>query len=400
MRRYLIAWRTPGVRRFVVPGFIARFPGAMTGIALTLMISGFYGEYTLAGIVTAVHTVAFAVGAPVCGRLIDRFGQTRVGYPLIALFTAAAAGLTAAAWLHAPWPVLAGCAIVTGSTSFPIGPLTRSRWSHVLQNSPILQPAFALESMLDDVAYIVAPTFATVSATLAWPRLGVQPAAGVILLLVLLVGSGSFFLAQRASEPPVADRRRGSAIRYPGVAVVAVVFIGVGLQFGANNITMVAMCEHLGRKAWAGPIMAAGSLASMLGALWYGARPWRSPLWQRFVIGLLFVAGTALLFLVAFEYWSLAVVSFLSGFAISPSFVNGNSLIERLVPSENLTEGLTWIGTALGIGMAAGAGLAGRMVDAHGAHSGYWVLAAGAVLAMLIAVASGRLLSRQPTLRP
>jgi MFS family permease len=396
---YLQAWRTPGAKPFVVAGFIARFPGAMGGVALMLMINGFYGEYTTAGLVTAVATVATAVCAPIVGRLIDRHGQRRIGYPLIAVFTLGSVGLTAAAWLRAPWPLLVPFALVVGASSFPIGALTRSRWSHLLPESPLLQPAFSLESMLDDVAFILAPTIATVAATLVWPGVGLLPAAGVAIVVVLLLGAGSFFLSRRASEPAVGDRRRkGSAIRVSGVALISVVFVGVGVQFGSNNITMVAMCESLGHKALSGPIMACGSAASMVGALFYGSRPWRMPLWKRFVVGMFALAGAALLFLLAYTWWSLIVVSFISGLAVSPTFINGNSLIERIVPAQNLTEGLTWIGTALGVGIAAGSSLSGRVVDAFGAHSGYWVMAAGAVAAMLIALASGRLLSRHPAL--
>jgi MFS family permease len=385
---------------FVVPGFVARFPGAMVGIAITLLISGFYHQYTLAGVVTAVHTIAFGLAAPVVGSLIDRFGQAQVGYPLIAVFSLGATGLTLAAWLQAPWPYLVGCALLTGCASFPIGSLTRSRWSHLLRDRPGLQPAFSLESVLDDVAYIVAPSLATAAATVVWPGLGELPAAGVVMVVVLLLVAGGVFLSRRASQPPATRRPRGgSAIRVPGVAVVAVVFVGVGVQFGSNNITMVAMCQSLGHKVMAGPIMACGSLASMTGALWYGSRAWRSPLWRRFIVGLLCLAGTALLFLVARDFWSLAVVSFLSGLAISPSFINGNSLIERIVPAANLTEGLTWIGTALGVGLAVGATAAGRMIDHFDAPAGYWVLSGGAVLAMLVALASGRRLSQQPALR-
>lgn len=39
--------------------------------------------------------------------------------------------------------------------------------------------------------------------------------------------------------------------------------------------------------------------------------------------------------------------------------VNGNGLVQELVARDQLTEGLTWVGTALGVGVSIGASVAG-----------------------------------------
>ena len=397
MRSYLAVLRTPGAWRFYVPGFFARLPNAMFSSAITLMIVGYFREYRVAGVVTAVATVANAIAAPIVGRLFDRYGQRRIGRPLIGVFALSAGGLVAVAATHRPVVVLCLFAACTGAAAFPVGSLVRSRWSTLHGRSQKMQSAFSLESMFDDVAFTVAPTVATTLATVTLPLVGFQPAAGVVTMVALLLVAGLIFLAQRDTEPeiaPGADRASRSAILCPGVLLVTLVFLGVGIQFGSNNITMVAMCEQLGATWLAGPIMACGSVASMLGALFYGARHWVTPLWKRFVIGVVILAGAGLLFLTAHSYVALAMVSFLAGASISPSFVNGNAMIQRLVPATSLTEGLTWIGTSLGVGIAAGASLAGHMVDSYGAHSGYWVLSGGAVVALAIALASARSLRR------
>lgn len=398
MRAYLKALSVPGALRFVGPAFLARFPGAMIGIALTLMVSGLYQEYSLAGLVGGCWTVAAAVGAPLVGRLIDRHGQSRVGFPLVVITTSATVGLIICAVNQAHWGWLVVTAAVSGLAGFPMGSLTRSRWSHLLGADPLLQSAFALESMFDDVAFIAGPTVATIVATAVWPRLGVHPEAAMVLSATILALGVVLFLSQRSTEPPVKPvERQASAIRIAGVPLVAVVFVGIGVIFGANDITMVAVAEGLGHKAWSGPILGLGSVASMTGALVYGSRAWRMSLVRRFVIGLVCVAGTSLLFLLAFDWWSLIVVSVLSGLAISPSFINGNTLIQRIVPAHNLTEGLTWIGTALLVGIAAGGAVAGRVIDRFGPHSGFWVLAVGCVMAIAVGAAAGRTLGRRVT---
>jgi MFS family permease len=52
--------------------------------------------------------------------------------------------------------------------------------------------------------------------------------------------------------------------------------------------------------------------------------------------------------------------------AISPTFITAFGLIERRVPAAVLTEGVTWVMTGIGIGMALGAFVAGWVVDTLG----------------------------------
>ncbi len=64
---------------------------------------------------------------------------------------------------------------------------------------------------------------------------------------------------------------------------------------------------------------------------------------------------------------------FVSGVAISPTFITAFGLIERRVPEAMLTEGITWVMTGIGIGMALGSFAAGWVVDNFGAQNGFWV---------------------------
>lgn len=56
------------------------------------------------------------------------------------------------------------------------------------------------------------------------------------------------------------------------------------------------------------------------------------------------------------------------------------------------TEGVTWVTTGIGIGMALGAFVAGGLVDAFGARSGFCVSAAAASVALLIVTLGRRVL--------
>ena len=69
--------------------------------------------------------------------------------------------------------------------------------------------------------------------------------------------------------------------------------------------------------------------------------------------------------------------------AISPTFITAFGLVERRVPTEVLTEGVTWVMTGIGIGMALGAFVSGWVVDLYGARAGFWVTIVMAAAALL-----------------
>ena len=114
-----------------------------------------------------------------------------------------------------------------------------------------------------------------------------------------------------------------------------------------------------------------------------GALNLKLPLQRQLLAALGVVLLTTLPLLLVGSVPALAAAIFLSGIAISPTFITAFGLIERRVPPEVLTEGVTWVMTGIGIGMALGAFLAGWVVDTFGAHNGFWVSVAAATLALL-----------------
>ncbi|NUP83730.1 MAG: MFS transporter, partial [Nonomuraea sp.] len=92
----------PGVKGFVLAGFVGRMPMSMLGIGVVLLISTITGSFATAGAVGATTNVAFAVAAPLSGRLVDRFGQGRVIVPFSVLNAVALAALMLSAALRLP----------------------------------------------------------------------------------------------------------------------------------------------------------------------------------------------------------------------------------------------------------------------------------------------------------
>ena len=404
LRPYRVILTTPGALAFSASGLLARLPISMVGIGIVLMLSAEYNSYGLAGRVSAVYVITSALCAPQIARLVDARGQARVMRPatfatiggLVALILVATASAQPV-WLYAT-------AIVAGAPAGSFGSLVRARWSHALDDAQHLHTAYSLESALDEVVFVVGPVLAPVLAT------AVAPAAGLVVPILALLVGGLLFLSLTATEPPVlarADTRaaddatdgaaapRGrprSVMRSRGMLVLAAVFVAMGSIFGATDVSTVAFAQEHGSKGSAGFVLAAFALGSMLSGLGYGARRWVRPLWRRFANGVIALAVGVSLFFLATSIPALAAVMFVTGFAIAPTLINGNGLVQHFVAPGRLTEGLTWVGTTLGIGVSIGSSAAGMLIDEHGSRGGFAVVAVAAGFAVVATSVSLRTL--------
>jgi predicted MFS family arabinose efflux permease len=118
----------------------------------------------------------------------------------------------------------------------------------------------------------------------------------------------------------------------------------------------------------------------------------KTPLSRQFLVFIAVVTLTTIPPLLVSSIPALALAFFLAGGAISPTFITAFGLIERLVPSSQLTEGITWGMTGIGIGMAIGSIASGYVIDAFGAQSGFWVSVAAGVVAIATALIGNRTL--------
>lgn len=380
-----------GALAFSGAGGVARLPISMVGIGIVLAVSSLYDSYALAGRVSAVLVVTSALTAPLIARLVDRHGQARVMFPVLAVSTVGLTSLVVALLARAPEPVLYATAVVSGITG-QFGSLVRARWSHLLRgDGDALHTAYSFEAALDEVVFIVGPATATILAT------SVAPTAGIVVPLVAGLVGGTWLLVQRRTEPPPSGRHAEggrSLVRLPGMLVLVVVFLAMGAIFGATDVSTVAFSEEAGHKSAAGFILAVFAAGSLVSGLLYGARSWVRPLWVRFGIGMVALTVGVSLFVLVHALWALAAVMFVTGFAIAPTLINGNGLVQELVPAARLTEGLTWVGTSLGVGVSIGSSLAGSRIDAQGSHGGFLVVVVAGVAALVATVASLRTLRR------
>jgi predicted MFS family arabinose efflux permease len=381
---YRAVLSTPGAPAFEVAGFLARLPIATVGLGIVLLVSTRTGSYALAGSVSASAIVAQAAAAPMMARLIDRVGQARVLVPVFAGFATANVVMVGAveADLRTPIPHLA--AIAVGVLEPPVGACVRARWRHALAGTSLLHTAFSLEAVIDEAIFMVGPVVVTVLAT------QVHETAGLLAIAVFATAGGWWLAAQRATQPPPSrdehtDRTPAASMRWPALGPIVLVGALLGSLFGAAEVVTVAFAREHGHQAAVGALLAAWALGSLIAGLITGAVPWRSSARTRYRLGSLALCAVMVPLPFIDGLWLLGAVLFVAGFAISPTLVATVSLIDDTVPSQRLTEGITWVTTGLGLGVAVGAAVAGRIIDDLGASPAYWVSTASGALAAVVA---------------
>ncbi|MEV8373892.1 MFS transporter [Kribbella sp. NPDC056861] len=374
---YRVALRTPGALKFYLAAAPARIGIAMTGLGIVWLVHGSTGSYAVAGAVTGGFAVAEAVGGPQVARLIDRFGQPRM-LPITLLLHATSIALLIALTLSAaPLWMLVLAGVLAGGSLPQIGAQTAARWSHALRGDPVLSSAFALESLGTGLAYLVGPALVgTVSAL-------VSPVAGSLLATTLVLAGGFTLAAQRSTAPPPTSgvRAEGSErLLRKGFLALVGTNIAVGLFFGTMQVSVTAFAVGRGSESLAGPLYSITSLISLVAGIAYGARRWRTPITKQFVVAMAVLFLSSLPLLVADSPLTLALSLALPGLALAPIQVLSSVLAESEVEPAVLTQAFTWLNSGSAAGIAMGAAVAGRAVDAQGPHLGF-ALAVGATLA-------------------
>jgi len=387
---YSEIFQAPGTKGFAAAGFVARLPIAMAPIGIVTMLSQAKGGYWLAGAVAAAFTLTNAIAAPQISRLVDRHGQSRLLVPATVIAVVAFALLMLATHLDWPaWTLFGSALLAAAMPSMPA--MVRARWTEVFRDTPQLNTAFAFESAADELVYIAG---ASLSVGLS---VALFPEAGVLISTLFLAAGMTAFVLQKATEPKVRAVEgvpHRSAITLPAVQILTAALVFVGAIFATAEVSTVALTKDLGQPGAASLVIGVYAIGSFVVGLIVGALNLRAPLHRQLLVALGVLLLTTLPLLAADSVVTLAGAIFLSGVAISPTFITAFGLVERRVPAEVLTEGVTWVMTGIGIGMALGAFVAGWVVDAFGARSGFWVSIVAASTALTIVALGQRVLRK------
>ena len=382
LRPYSDVLRVPGALRFSASAFVARVPMAMLGIGIVLLVTAYRDSYADAGAVAAAAVAAGSLVAPLQARLADRYGQPAVLAPLLVAHAAALTAVVLSVTTGQSLAVVAAVAAVSGASLPQFDSFVRVRWSHHLDGTGRLPTAFALESVLDEVIFVVGPVVVTLVAT------SISPVLALLGTLVFTLGGGAAYLSCRRTVPPTILRQPGTARDpLPRRTLVPLIgaFAALGTAFGAVEVSVVAFTDEAGQPAAAGVVLAAFAGGSLLAGLVFGAVVQGPPSRVRLVLAQAGLAAAFALALLADTPLSLAGALAVAGVTISPSLITGFGLAEQAAARSRVTESLAWTITALGIGVAVGAAVVGPIIDTRGAETAFVVPVVAAVLSALMA---------------
>ena len=394
MRIYSRILRTPGVALIVLATLIGRLPIGISGLAILLYVRDVTGSFGAAGIATGALALGSALGAPFQGRVVDRRGVGML-LPLASVHALGLLAVWAAGSLEAPAGVLAGLSLLTGAAMPPVSSVLRSRWPYLLAEQPELVPsAFALDSVLIEIVFVVGPLITTVVVATIGPEYALMVSAGCVVAGTLLLLSG---LTGYPGPEPSHDGRRAyglGALADPGLRTLVFASLPVGFALGSVEVALPAFSDAEGSKALAGVLLAVWSGASGVAGLTWGARASRFALLDahlRFA-WLLPVAIAPLALASSPATMCLLVV--LAGLPIAPLIASRNQLVERVTPVGTATEAYTWPLTALVAGVSLGAAAAGGIVESSSWTTAVLVAAAVATMGAAVVVTRRRTLAQ------
>jgi MFS family permease len=306
----------------------------MAALAIVQLVRSTSGDFGFAGLITAVYVVAGAVGQPLLGRLIDRFGQVAIlalsGILSFLAFTGMALTLE-------PLPGLAvALAAAAGVFTPPLEPALRALWPRLVSQGPQLKAAFSLDAGAQEIIFIIGPLLTVVGIAVFGPVGNLLFAAGLGLIGALA------FIVNPAPRAASAHRSAGGAahpgirspILMPAVARVAVFTFGLGVPVGA--LTIVATASEAARDSdgLAGWILAVNAAGALVGATVVGIQPLGStPARLLTACGLLLAVGYLPLAATGLPTWAYVVVAGVSGLMLPPTLGQVFERISQLSPA-------------------------------------------------------------------
>src|SRR5215204_3824704 len=386
----------PAARPFAFAG-LARLTLAMIPLGILILVEHQRQAYAIAGVVSGAYAIGAAVGTPVWGRLMDRYGQVAVLLPTTITSAALLVGLALATVSGAPDKALIAIAAGVGLSYPAISPALRSSFRIVLPDPQARRVAFALDATSVELAFVCGPLLLS---ALLLPRIPLLP---LLVTAGLMAGGGLGYCAtgvarrasaavQRAasgenSRTAGADPR--TALASAGVVAVLIVMLMLSIGFGQLDTSMAATSDYaLGGTEKVGVLFAAIAGGSTVGGLAFGARSWSFDE-RRAVAVLLCLFGLFLALLAGLLSVGAVIllpVLFLTGLTIAPTLIMQQGLLDHLAPAHRLNEAQAFLSASNTTGAALGTAIAGIVIDAAGLSWSFGGAALAAVFAAGVAV--------------
>ena len=379
---YRAVLRTPHAFGAFVSSLVGRLCYGIVGLSLLLTLTAGGRHYGFAGLVMALFGLTIVLVSPFRAWMVDRHGPRRALPPMAAGF---AAILIAIAVISARSGVndaaIAVLAAAAGACAPPLGVVMRTLWSTLVDDRDVLQTAYSLDGVAEELLNVAGPVIAGVIVVAATPAAGLVVAGTGLFVRSPALRRWQTPMAGAASSAPGAAPREAGA----GRAILAVAFVtgAVGLCLGGLGLVIVAFSQARHDPAAVAWIEAALSAGSALGGLGYGAVRWRICPQHRLA---LLAAGLVVVLIPAALSPNLLVLAFLIGLAgvlVSPALATAYVLTDSLASPKARNRAGNWVNSGFNAGSSAGAALSGQLVGRIPLSACLPVLASAALLAVV-----------------
>lgn len=397
MREYATVLRTPGASLPAAASLIARLPVAMGSMSLLIYIQRTTGTFAEAGAVGGGALLGLAFGSVIQGRLIDRFGATRMLSVAVACFLVVAVANFAAIETHASLPVLLAAAFAFGVTQPAVATASRGVWGHLIPPGRLREAAFTYEAISLEMFFILGPGIAGILAALPWAGTGL-----LVTTILFIVGTTAFawtpairrWQPGRAPGTPAAGLL--GVVRARGAQTLLVLVLGLGLVFGFAEVAIPAWTTLEGVPELAGVLLGVWALSGVVFGVLYAARPWPKRLDVRGPVLLATFAVLVSFTALAPSLAWLALGLVISGTLITPQSTLHSLLVERVAPEGTAAEAFGWVITAVTLGVGVGQAISGQIVELLGPHAALALTAVPGLLAAGVAWLRRRTIAEPP----
>jgi predicted MFS family arabinose efflux permease len=348
--------------------FFARLPITAMGITLTLHVVTDLGRgYGAAGLVGAATTLGNALGAPMLGRLIDRYGLR----PVVAV-----CGICSTAyWVstpHLPYLALVTIALPAGTLAVPAGSIARQVLAALVPEWQ-RRAAFALDTISVETSFIFGPSagilvITQLSSTAALTGIGVCFALTATVLYLMNPPIRS------EGEPPKAGTDARPLVRsWLSGRLIATLLVAAGALFAlvGTEIATLAALRANGELDWTGLVITLMCVASIAGGVVHGSVHRSLPQSKLMLLLGLLVIPVGLF---DHTWWLLALALIPTNLMCAPTLAATTETVSALAPARVRGEAMGLQDSATRLGLAIGSPVVGFAID-HSSPAGGFVAA-------------------------
>ena len=289
---YAAVLRTRYAARTFGAALLGRLSYGMVSLSLVLAVKEATNSYAVAGTVMALFGLTSVFLSPARAGLIDRYGPRRALLPMATTYALLLTGLAfTASWSGSSGVLLGVLAMSAGASTPPLGPVMRALWSDLVPDKRLLQRAYSLDSVAEELLFVTGPLLVGLLVRVTVPSVGLAVSAALVLTGSLALTSspavrreGDQKKVSAAPAPPQglvhavkpASLRRRPLQGRPGLGQAIAVSAGVGMCLGAFDLLVIAFADERHDPEAVAWVLAALSAGSAIGGLIYGAVPWRA----------------------------------------------------------------------------------------------------------------------------